>query len=184
MIRIEKRNVFSVKFNELEKYKEKLDKLSGLYFYHINRSLMYVGISDDLWHRFKHGYLKEDTKQHINSGVKKLITSFSTEIEVIFAPLEYHLLKEQETLFIQEYIPKYNEKENPLYQIRSIQRAIGRTVNISNNEWSYDDIREHLYKKWNGKVSFERINDALKDKTNNLSKYCRKKKGMNILAPR
>ncbi|USK64853.1 hypothetical protein [Peribacillus frigoritolerans] len=172
-IKIDKNQVFTVKWNELEKRKNELDEVSGLYFYHVNNKLKYVGLSDNLWNRFNGGYLKEDTKQHINPKLMQLITSNSSVVEVIFAPLDKYLLKEQETLWIHEYIPEFNEKENPRYEIHPIQKVIGRIVNSSNKEWSFNEMREYLFNKWWGKVSYERIDEALANKQFHLSNYCK-----------
>lgn len=85
-IEIDSSQKFRVKFNELGKYQQDLDQVSGLYFYHVNNKLKYVGQSDNLWNRFNGGYLKEDSKQHINAKLLKLIESNPSSIEVIFVP--------------------------------------------------------------------------------------------------
>lgn len=173
MIKVDKHNVFTAKFLELEQYQKDLVNRSGLYFFHVNKRLKYVGKSTDLWHRFKNGYLKEDTKQHINAKLMQLIASEPSVVEVIFAPMNKNLLKEQETLWIQEHIPEFNERENPRYEIKSIQKVIGSIVTSSNREWSFEKMREHLFSKWWGKVSYERIDEALANKQYHLSNYCK-----------
>ncbi|MFD6207118.1 GIY-YIG nuclease family protein [Peribacillus sp. NPDC060253] len=176
--------VFRFKFTDIQNHQDQLKKESGLYFYHIDGSLKYVGISDDLGFRFYGGYLKEDSKQHRNSKLMQLIDSKPNEIEVIFKTMDKELLKEEETKIIQDYIPLCNEKENPRYQVRPIQKVIGKVVNETNCEWSFADMRENLFKKWRGQVSFQRIDEALRDEKNNLGKYCSKKRGQDILMPK
>lgn len=181
MFKIDKNRVFRVKFNELEKYQHYLNKVCGLYFYHVDNKLKYVGLSDNLWSRFSCGYLKEDSKQYINANLMKLIKSKSSSLEVIFAPMDRADLKEQETLWIQEYIPEFNERENPRGEIHSIQKVIGRTVNNSNREWTFSEMREYLFRKWWGKVSYERIDEALENKQYHLSRYCKTNQKMKTL---
>jgi excinuclease UvrABC nuclease subunit len=109
MFKIDKNQVFTVKWTELDKSKNKLDKISGWYFYHINGILLYVGKAVDLWNRFGHGYLKVDSKVHKNDQLKKFISAKSDMVEVIFAPMDKADLKDQETLWIQEHIPFFND---------------------------------------------------------------------------
>lgn len=182
-IKIDKNQVFTVKWNELEKSKNELDEVSGLYFYHVNNKLKYVGLSDNLWKRFNGGYLKENSKQYINAKLMELIESNSSAVEVIFAPLDKDLLKEQETLMIQEYIPEFNEKENPRDEIHPIQKVIGRIVKDSNREWTFSEMREYLFDKWWKQVSYERIDKALTD-YKNLTNHCKQSQKKKTLNPK
>lgn len=184
MFKIDKNQVFTVKWNELEKSKDKLQNVSGLYFYHVNGKLMYIGKSFDLWSRFGYGYLKINSKVHKNACLMELISAKSEMVEVVFAPLCKDLLKEQETLFIQAFIPQFNKAENPRYQVRSIQRIIARIVNETNREWKYAEMREHLFHKWRSKVPIEMIDEALANKSHNLSRYCSAKPKPEVLMPR
>lgn len=184
MLKIEKNKVFTIKWNTLKMSKEKLNKVSGLYFFHVNKELMYIGKSENLWDRFGNGYLKEESKVHKNNSLLTLIKSKPEDLIVSFAPMNIGDLKEQETYCIQSYIPKCNVAENPKYQVRSIQRVIGRIVNESNSEWSYNNMRKHLLAKWNNRVSLDMINEALENRTNNLSRYCRAKLKQEILMPK
>lgn len=184
VLKVNKHQVFSVNFWGLEKYQQDLVDESGLYYFHVNKKLKYVGLSEDLWHRFKNGYLNEDTKQHINPKLMRLIASNPSAVEVIFAPMDKYLLKEQETFWIQEYIPEFNERENPRYEIHSIQKVIGRIVNSSSREWSFSEMREYLFRKWWGKVSYERIDEALANKQYHLSNYCKTSQRKKTLNPK
>lgn len=184
MFKINKSQVFTVKYLELEKYQKELENNSGIYFLHVEKKLKYVGISEDLWYRFKDGYLKEDTKQYVNSKLMQLIILNPSVVEVTFAPMDKYLLKEEESLFIQEYIPEFNERENPRYEIHPIQKVIGRIVNSSNKEWSFGDMREYLFRKWRGKVSYERIDEALANKQCHLSNLCKTSQKRKVLNPK
>ncbi|MDM5257059.1 GIY-YIG nuclease family protein [Bacillus toyonensis] len=183
MFKIDKNQVFRVKFNELEKNQQYLDNVSGLYFYHVDNKLKYVGQSDNLWHRFNGGYLKEDSKQHRNPKLMKLIKSNPNSVEVIFAPMDEYLLKEQETLLIQKYIPEFNEKENPRYEIHPIQKVIGRIVKESNREWTFSEMRKYLFDNWWKQVSYERMDKALAD-YKNLTNHCKQSQKKKTLNPK
>jgi hypothetical protein len=184
MFKVNKHQVFSAEFLELEKHQWDLENESGLYFFHVDKKLKYVGLSEDLWHRFKNGYLKEDSKQHINAKLMHLIVSNPSVVEVVFAPMDKYLIKEQETLWIQEYIPEFNERENPRYEIHSIQKVIGRIVNCSNEEWSFSEMREYLFNKWWEKVSYEQIDEAIANKQYHLSNYCKTNQRKKTLNPK
>lgn len=184
MFKIDKDKVFRVKWNDLRLHKDKLDKVSGLYFYHVNKKLLYLGKAVNLWSRFGHGYLKEDSKVHKNTSLMKLISVKSDMVEVIFVPMDEADLKEQETLFIQTYLPQFNIAENPRCQVRSIQRVIARIVNESSHEWEYAKMRKHLLIKWKNEVSIELINQALANESSNLSRYCCVNSKQKVLMPR
>ncbi|WP_312471239.1 GIY-YIG nuclease family protein [Neobacillus sp.] len=173
-----------IKFTEIKNYQEHLDKESGLYFYHINGSLKYVGKTNNLWHRFNSGYLKEESKQHRNPKLMQLFKSIPSDIEVIFKPMPKRELKEMESRFIQDWIPQFNKTENPRYEIRSIQRVIARIVKESNRKWMYAEMREYLSHKWRSEVSLEKIDEALANKSGNLSRYCKTIPKKQILMPR
>jgi hypothetical protein len=184
VLKVNKHQVFKQKFLGLEQYQQELESKSGLYFFHVDKRLKYVGLSEDFWNRFKYGYLKEDTRQHVNPKLMQLISSHPSMVEVIFAPMDKYILKEQETLWIQEYIPEFNEKENPRYEIHSIQKVIGRIVNSSNHEWGFQEMREYLFVKWWEKVPYERIDLALANKQFHLSNYCKTSQKLQLLRPK
>lgn len=176
--------VIKIKFTEIKYHQEQLNKVSGLYFFHIDRDLKYVGKSEDLWNRLFRGYLNEDTTQHCNRKLMQLVKSNPSEIEVIFMPMLKEELKEKESEIIQDWIPRFNKAENPRYEIRPIQRMIARIVNEDDCEWTYTDMKMHLFKKWRFEVSLERIDEALANKSWNLSRYCRTNPKREILMPK
>lgn len=184
MFKIQKERVFTVKWTELEKNKSKLEKVSGLYCFHMNGKLLYVGQAEDLWRRFRRGYLKENSKEHKNQELMQIIFSKPEMIEIVFAPMDKELLKEQETLFIQKYIPLCNVLENPRYQIRSIQRVIARIVNKTNRLWTFTEIRDFLISEWRREVPNEMIQTALMNKTGNLSRLCSVNQQQEIIMPK
>lgn len=114
----------------------------------------------------------------------QLVQSNPSDIEVIFKPISKDKLKDEETGFIQDFIPQFNKAENPRYEIRSIQKVIARIVNESKLEWTYAQIRVHLFKKWRYIVSLERISEALANRTRNLSRYCKTNSKKQILMPK
>ncbi|MFE4140682.1 GIY-YIG nuclease family protein [Peribacillus sp. YIM B13472] len=182
-IEIDSSKSFRVKFNELGKYQQNLVQESGLYFFHVNNKLKYVGQSENLWKRFNCGYLKKDSKQHINANLLKLIESNPSSIEVIFVPMDKDLLKKKETIIIQRYIPEFNERENPREEIHAIQRVIGKIVDDSDREWTFSDMRNHLFDSWWKQVSYERIDKALAD-FKNLTKHCKQSQKKKTLNPK
>ncbi|USK69900.1 hypothetical protein [Peribacillus asahii] len=129
------------------------------------------------------GYLKEDSKQHINAKLLKLIESNPSSIEVIFVPMDKDLLKEKETLIIQRYIPEFNGSENPRGEIHTIQKVIGRIVDESNREWTFSEMREYLYENWWKQVSYEQIDKALAD-YKNLTNHCKQSQKKKTLNPK
>ncbi|WP_350300244.1 GIY-YIG nuclease family protein [Peribacillus frigoritolerans] len=161
-----------------------LNKESGLYFYHVNGILMYVGKAIDFWNRFGYGYLKEDSKVHKNTDLMELIASSPEMVEVIFAPMDKSDLKEQETLWIQEYIPLFNEPDNPRYKTLALQKVIARTVNESARKWTYSEMRKHIFNKYKGKIKYELIDLALADEKRNLTRYCSKNPKTQMLKPK
>lgn len=114
----------------------------------------------------------------------QLIKSVPNDIEVIFEPMAKDELKEKESRFIQDWISQFNKAENPRYEIRSIQRVIGRIVNESAREWTYSEMGNNLYNKWRSEVSLERIDEALINKSGNLSRYCGTTLSQKILKPK
>ncbi|MBS4213236.1 GIY-YIG nuclease family protein [Neobacillus rhizophilus] len=161
-----------------------MNKKSGLYFFHLKGGLKYVGKTDNFWKRFYSGYLKEESSQHCNPKLMQLVKKVPNDIEVIFKPLAKDELKEEESRFIQEWIPQFNKTENPRYEIRSIQRVIGRIVNETDREWTFSAMREDLIIKWRGEVSVERIDEALANRTGNLSRYCKTNPKKQTLMPK
>ncbi|USK98221.1 GIY-YIG nuclease family protein [Bacillus tropicus] len=184
MFKIDKKRIFTVKWNELEKSKNKLNKVNGLYFYHVNGKLMYVGKAVDLWSRFGHGYLKEDSKVHKNVGLMEIIAARPNMVEVIFVPMDKADLKEQETLWIQKHIPLFNESENPRYKTLALQKVIARTVNESNRLWTFAEMREYIYTKYKKKLSYNQIDVALANKQKDLSRYCGTSQEKQLLVPK
>ncbi|MES9667185.1 hypothetical protein [Bacillus nitratireducens] len=161
-----------------------MNKVNGLYFYHISGMLMYVGKAVDLWSRFGHGYLKEDSKVHKNARLMKLIAERTDMIEVIFVPMDKADLKAQETLWIQEHIPLFNESENPRYKKLALQKVIARTVNESNRLWTFAEMREYIHAKYKTKLSYNQIDVALANKQKDLSRYCGTSQEKQLLVPK
>lgn len=176
--------VFRIKFTQLKNHREQLNKVSGLYFYHVEGNLKYVGMSDNLWHRFNGGYLKEESKQHCNPELREMIRLNPRDIEVIFKPMIKDELKGEESRFIQDWIPQFNKAENPRHEIHPIQRVIARIVNETNHKWAYAEMRECLLRKWKGEVLLEKIDEALANKSCNLSRYCKTRPKQEILLPK
>ena len=145
---------------------------------------MYVGKAVDLWNRFGHGYLKEDSKVYKNADLMELIVSRPDMVEVIFAPIDKENLEEQETLWIQEHIPLFNDRCNPRYSTTALQRVLARTVNEFDRIWTFTEIREYIFKKYKMKLSYEQIDEALANKQKDLSKYCRTSQEKQILMPK
>lgn len=182
LLEIDKTKVFVVSWNELKNSEKRLCGLSGIYFYHVNGSLKYIGKADCYWTRFEKGYFNEDNNH--NPKLAKLIKSFPNEVAVVFLPMDKEDIDEQEVLFIEEWLPLLNKQRNPMESIRAIQQVIGRVVNLSNRGWSYNEMKEHLCHKWNGKVSNDAINTALVNKSGNLSRYCSTNGKQKVLMPK
>ena len=172
-----------VKFSEVKKYQNQLSQESGLYFFHVDEKLKYVGQSKDLWLRFTGGYLKKDTKQHVNSRLLNLIETSPDEIEVLFVLMEKELLKITETLLIQKNVPEFNEIENPRRELHAVQKVIGRIVTESDRQWSFSEMRDHLYKGWYKKVPYDHINKALAD-YKHLTNHCKQSQKRQTLNPK
>jgi len=172
-----------VKFSEVKNYQKQLSQESGLYFFHVNEKLKYVGQSKDLWVRFIGGYLKKDTKQHVNSKLLDLIETSLDEIEVLFVLMEKELLKMTETLLIQKNIPEFNEIENPRKERHSVQKVIGRIVKESNRQWTFSEMRDYLYKGWNKRIPYSHIDRALAD-YKNLTNHCKQSQKRQTLNPK
>ncbi|QWH15287.1 hypothetical protein EXW38_29040 (plasmid) [Bacillus mycoides] len=161
-----------------------MNKVNGLYFYHVNGKLMYVGKAVDLWSGFGHGYLKEDSKVHKNVGLMELIAARPNMVEVIFVPMDKADLKEQETLWIQKHIPLFNESENPRYKTLALQKVIARTVNESNRLGKFAEMREYIYAEYKKKLSYNQIDAALANGQKDLSRYCRTSQMKKTLNPK
>jgi hypothetical protein len=189
-----KAKVIKCKWSEIEVYKPLLKNVSGLYYWYLihNPQLLYVGEAIDLYRRMKQ-YKSDKIGGNNNPNILELIESESESIMVAFQPFYTgdmdkkelkRYLKEEEALFIQDWIPLFNIEENPRYLIHPIQKVIGRVVSKANREVDFNEIREYLYGKWSGKVSIERIDEALANKQFHLSNYCKTNQLKKTLNPR
>lgn len=194
LIKIEKNKIFKCKWNEIEEYQSQLKGVSGLYYwYRSNDSeLLYVGEATDLYRRMKE-YQKDKQKGINNKDLVKLIESESDSIMIAFQPIDSQgmskekfksHLKKEEARFIQKWIPLCNIEENPRHVIHSIQKVIGRIVNESNREWTFNEMRDYLFKEWWGKVLYEQLDEALANKQCHLSKYCKTSQKKKTLHPK
>ncbi len=168
-------DIIKCNWNEIEKYQSQLTKESGLYFWyrsHNPKELLYVGEATDLYRRMMQ-YQKDKREGYNNPNILELIESESDSIMVAFQPIDTHVmdkkerkrhLKEKEASFIQDWIPLFNIEENPRYQNHSIQKVIGQVVLKANREVTFIEMREYLFRKWRGKVSYKRLDEALANK--------------------
>ncbi len=138
-------------------------------------------------------YQKDRRKGHNNQRVIELIENELDSLKVAFQPINgdgmdkkelKKYLKEKEASVIQSLIPLFNIEENPRHLIHPIQKVIGEVVSKANREVTFNQMREYLYRKWWGKVSYERIDEALANKQYHLSKYCKTNQKKRILYPR
>ncbi len=187
--------VFQCKWNEIKEYQSQLEKASGLYYWYLTdnpKELLYVGEAIDLYRRMVQ-YQKDKREGYNNQNILELIKSGSDSIMVVFQLIDINgmdnkqlkkHLKEKEASFIQDWIPLFNIKENPRYQIQSTQKVIGRYVSDANLEVTFNEIREYLFSKWKGLVPYERIDEALANKQYHLSNYCKTSQKKKTLNPR
>lgn len=138
-------------------------------------------------------YQKDRRKGHNNQRVIELIENELDSLKVAFQPINgdgmdkkelKKYLKEKEASVIQSLIPLFSIEENPRHLIHPIQKVIGEVVSKANREVTFNQMREYLYRKWWGKVSYERIDEALANKQYHLSKYCKTNQKKRTLYPR
>ncbi|PGT97718.1 GIY-YIG nuclease family protein [Bacillus cereus] len=195
MTQVKKNIVFKCKWNEIEEYQSQLKKVSGLYYWYLTynpKELLYVGEATDLYRRMGQ-YQKDKREGYNNPRILELIEFEADSIMLAFQPIDNHgmdkkefkrNLKEKEASFIQDWIPLFNIDENPRYQIHSIQKVIGQIVSDANREVTFNEMREYLFQKWRGKVSYERIDEALLNKRYHLSSYCKTSQKKQTLNPK
>ncbi|MGJ9383883.1 GIY-YIG nuclease family protein [Salipaludibacillus sp. CF4.18] len=186
--------VFKCKWNEIEEYQSQLKEVSGLYYWYLTynpQELLYVGETTDLLRRFKQ-YQKDKREGKNNQSILDLIEAEPDSIMIAFQPIDTHgldkieqkrHLKKEEAKFIQDWIPLFNIEENPRRLIHPIQKVIGQVVSKANREVTFNQMREYLFRKWKGNVSYEQIDEALANKQNHLSRYCKtsqKQKTLNL----
>ncbi|WP_434182262.1 GIY-YIG nuclease family protein [Bacillus thuringiensis] len=186
---------FSIEFTKIKEYETQLRGKSGLYYFYRScnpKGLLYVGEAIDLYRRMRE-YQKDRRKGHNNQRVIELIENELDSLKVAFQPINgdgmdkkelKKYLKEKEASVIQSLIPLFNIEENPRHLIHPIQKVIGEVVSKANREVTFNQMREYLYRKWWGKVSYERIDEALANKQYHLSKYCKTNQKKRILYPR
>ncbi|MGG3467338.1 GIY-YIG nuclease family protein [Neobacillus pocheonensis] len=173
-----------VKFEQVPTIIESLKGESGLYIFHTKQHTWYIGETKDFRNRFVNGYLKgKDAKQHIDDGLLQRI-ELGLDLSVVFVLMDKELIKKEETRVIGKACPWLNEKHNPRESIRAIQRQIGKIVEDSKREWSYDEMKLHLFYYYSGQIATKRIEEALANKEGNLSKYCRTVPSKGILKPK
>lgn len=189
-----KKDIIKCKWIEIEENQAQLKKVSGLYYWYMthNPQLLYVGEAVDLYRRMMQ-YQNDKREGYNNQSILDLIESEPDSIMIAFQPIVTHglnnrelkkYLKEQEATFIQDWIPLFNIEENPRFLIHPIQKVIGRIVSDANREMSFSEIRELLFKKWWGKVAYERIDEALANKQCYLSNYCKTNQRKKTLSPK
>lgn len=189
------KDIIKCNWNEIEEYQSQLKEESGLYFWyrtHNPKELLYVGEATDLYRRMMQ-YQKDKRGGYNNQKVLELIESESDSIMVAFQPIDTYgmdkkerkrNLKEKEASFIQDWIPLFNIEENPRYLNHPIQKVIGRVVSKANREVTFIEIREYLFRKWRGNISYKRLDEALANKQYHLSKYCKTNQIKKTLRPR
>jgi hypothetical protein len=173
-----------VKFDEVPNMIESWKGVSGLYIFHTKGHFWYVGKSECLRNRFVQGYLKgRDSKQHISEGLLQRI-ELGLELSVIFVEMEKELIQKEEARVIGKACAWLNQDYNPRESIRAIQRQIGLIVEDSQREWSYEEMKKHLFYYYSGQIATKKIEEALANKNWNLSRYCRTARSKGILKPK
>lgn len=157
-----------------------------------SKELLYVGEAIDLYRRMGQ-YDKDNGEGRNNQRVIELIQSESESLMVAFQPIVAlgkekkelkKYLKEKEASVIHELIPLFNVEENPRYLIHPIQKVIGEVVSKKSREVTFTEMREYLFLKWRGEVTYERIEEALANKQFHLSKFCKTNQKKKTLSPR
>ncbi len=173
-----------IKFEEVQNIIESLKGVSGIYIFHTKRHVWYVGKADCFWNRFTSGYLKgRSAKSYVSEGLKQRI-ELGLDLSVVFIRLEKELTEDVEAKAIGRACPWLNKGLNPRNSIRGIQGQIGKIVQDSQREWSYAEMKKHLFYYWRGQIATERIEEALANKNRNLSKYCGTVPSREILKPK
>ncbi|MFJ7831842.1 hypothetical protein ACIQXU_16650 [Peribacillus sp. NPDC097284] len=173
-----------VKFNEVPNMIESLKGVSGLYIFHTHRHFWYVGKAECFRHRFVNGYLKgKNAKQYVTEGLQERI-GLGLELSVVFVEIPKELIESEEARVIGKLCPWFNKTHNPRDSIRGIQSQMGEIVQYSQREWSYEEIKKHLFYYYSGQIATKRIEEALANKDGNLSKYYGKVRAREILKPK
>lgn len=173
-----------VKFKEVSNMIESLKGISGLYIFHTLGHIWYVGKAECFRHRFINGYLKgRDSKQYISEGLLQRI-ELGLALSVVFVEMEKELIPKEEARVIGKACTWLNQELNPRVSIRSIQRHIGQIVEESQREWSYEEMKKHLFYYYSGQIATKRIEEALANTNGNLSRYCRTAPSRRILKPK
>ncbi|PGL59677.1 GIY-YIG nuclease family protein [Bacillus cereus] len=177
-----KNKYIEVKFENVSNVIDELRGVSGLYLFHTLKHVWYVGKAVDLQNRFATAYLKKDgTPAHINKGLKQRIDA-GCAMNVIFVPMSVELIEKKEVEVIGRACPTFNDLHNPREKINAIQVLIGKIVNESNKEWSYDNMIKHLWWHYNGQILSNRIEKALT--SNWCESYCSRNRKKRILKPK
>lgn len=173
-----------VRFEEVPNMIKSLKGVSGIYYFHTKGHFWYVGKAECFYIRFTQGYLKgRDAISYVNEGIKQRI-EMGLDLSVIFVLIPKELIEIEEVNAIRKYCPWLNTDFNPRNSIRGIQRQIGQIVNDSQREWSYEELKKHLFYYWGGQLATKRIEEALENNTWDLSRYCRTVPSKGILKPK
>jgi hypothetical protein len=158
-----------VKFEEVPNMIDGLKGISGVYIFHTKGHIWYIGKAECFRHMFTNGYLKSsDTQAHVSEGLKQRIEQ-GLELSVVFVLIPKELIESEEKRIIRKACPWLNQEHNPRVSIRAIQRHIGQIVEDSQREWSYEEMKKHLFYYYSGQVTIKRIEEALANKNGNLS---------------
>ena len=173
-----------VKFNEVPNMIESMKGVSGLYLFHTKGHIWYVGETGCFRRRFVNGYLKgKNATEYIAKGLQQRI-ELGLDLSVLFVKIPKELIQSEEARVISKTCPWLNKGLNPRDSIRGIQRQIGKIVQDSQREWSYEEMNKHLFYYYSGQIATKRIEEALANKQGNLSRYCRTLPSQGILKPR
>lgn len=121
-----------------------------------------------------------DSKQYISEGLQQR-TELGLELSVVFVLMEKELIEKEESRVIGKACTWLNRDYNPRESIRAIQRQIGLIVEDSQREWSYEEMKKHLFYYYIGQIATKKIEEALANKKGNLSSYCRTVRSQGIL---
>lgn len=172
------------KFGEVSNMIDKLKGVSGLYIFHTKGHVWYIGKAQCFRHRFKNGYLKgRNAKQYVAEGLQQRI-ELGLDLSVVFVVIPKELIDREEARVISKACPWLNGEFNPRDSIRGIQRLIGKIVEDSQREWTYGEMKRHLFHYWGGQIATKRIEEALANKDCNLSRYCGTNSKREILKPK
>lgn len=172
------------KFEKVPNIIENLKGESGPYIFHTKQHKWYIAETKRFRNRFVNGDFKgKDAKQHIDDGLLQRI-ELGLDLSVVFVLMDKKLIKKEETWVIGKACAWLNDKHNPRESIRAIQRQIGKTVEDSKREWSYDEMELLLIYYYCGQIATKRIEEALANNNSNLSKYSRTVPLKGLLKPK